>query len=118
MAPGLPDPAEKEFFKLLMNSYGKTWHTWHTGRHAGEPGDELPLGDPMLMWSFNRDGEADSGLLKNRDERMKINTSAKREYRKDLAGLARPQPSVDALKGFFPDAEKEPPQGVRDAGSL
>jgi hypothetical protein len=42
-----------------MNSYGKTWHTWHTGRHDGEPGDALPLGDPKLMWSFNRDGEAD-----------------------------------------------------------
>src|SRR5690349_7828538 len=36
-----------------MNSYGKTWHT---GRHDGEPGDRLPLGEAQLMWSFNRDG--------------------------------------------------------------
>lgn len=35
VAPGLPDVAEKAFFKLLMNSYGKTWHT---GRHDGETG--------------------------------------------------------------------------------
>src|SRR5918912_665692 len=28
VAPGLPDAAEKAFLKLLMNSYGKTWHLW------------------------------------------------------------------------------------------
>jgi hypothetical protein len=27
VAPGLPDVAEKAFLRLLMNSYGKTWHT-------------------------------------------------------------------------------------------
>ena len=58
-APGLPDMAERAFLKQLMNSYGKTWHTWHTGRHDGEPADRLPMGDATLMWSFNRDGEAD-----------------------------------------------------------
>ena len=59
IAPGLPAAAEKAFMKRLMNSYGKTWHTWHTGRHDGHPDDTVPMGDPMLMWSFNRDGECD-----------------------------------------------------------
>jgi hypothetical protein len=113
VAPGLPDVAEKELMKLLMNSYGKTWHTWHTGKHTGEPGQNLPLGDPMLMWSLNRDGEADPELKKDRDERMKIDTTAKRAYRRDLAELAKPQYGVDALRDAFPNAG-EPPQGVRD----
>lgn len=116
VAPGLPDRAEKEFFKLLMNSYGKTWHTWHTGKHTGEPGDELPLGDPMLMWSFNRDGEADPELLRSQEERMGFDVEAKREYRRDLAELAKPQYGVDALRDAFPNAG-EPPEGVRDVHS-
>src|SRR3954447_2575114 len=37
VAPGLPEIAERAFLGELMNSYGKTWHTWHTGRHDGEP---------------------------------------------------------------------------------
>ncbi|HET7326577.1 MAG TPA: DUF1264 domain-containing protein [Nocardioidaceae bacterium] len=49
VAPGLPDAAEQALLKLLMNSYGKTWHTWHTGRHDAQPGHDLPLGDPKLM---------------------------------------------------------------------
>ncbi|MGB3683448.1 MAG: OBAP family protein [Rubrobacteraceae bacterium] len=114
VAPGLPEVAEKELMRLLMNSYGKTWHTWHTGRHTGEPGQDLPLGDPMLMWSFNRDGEADPELERDREEHMRLDTSAKRANRSDLALEARPQRGVDALKGSFPHAA-EPPEGVRDA---
>lgn len=45
VAPGLPEAAEKAFFKLLVNSYGKTWHT---GTHH-DPGMDLPYGDPKLM---------------------------------------------------------------------
>ena len=113
VAPGLPEVAEKELMRLLMNSYGKTWHT---GRHTGEPGQDLPLGDPMLMWSFNRDGEADPELERDRDEHMQIDTSAKRSHREDLARIARPQLGVDTLKGVFSRAG-EPPEGVRDAHS-
>lgn len=62
VAPGLPDVAEKELMESKMNSYGKTWHVWSTGNADGE-GDELPFGDPMLAWSFNRDGEAKPGII-------------------------------------------------------
>jgi hypothetical protein len=100
--------------KLLMNSYGKTWHTWHTGTHVGGPGDPLPYGDAALMWSFNRDGEADEELLQDRNRRMKLDTEHKRRQRRDLAELAHPQRGVDLLKDAFPDADGAP-QGVRDA---
>jgi hypothetical protein len=29
-APGIPQPIEHEMMNKLVNTYGKTWHTWHT----------------------------------------------------------------------------------------
>lgn len=116
IAPDLPEIAEKAMLKTLMNSYGKTWHTWHSGRYddAGQSGDKLPFGDPLLMWSFNRDGEVDRTLKQNRDEQMALATDAKRRSRQDLVELAHPQCGVDALKGRLPNAEETPPPGVRE----
>jgi hypothetical protein len=113
IAPGLPEAAEHAFLRLLVNSYGKTWHTWHTGRHDQEPGDTLPLGQPMLMWSFNRDGEADPALERSRNERFGVDKEAKRRHRADLVELARPQSGVDVLRDAFPDARPVP--GVEQA---
>lgn len=114
-APGLPEAAETALMKLLVNSYGKTWHTWHTGRHdgAGPPADPLPFGDAMLMWSFNRDGEVDPSLKQNMNDAMGIDEAAKREARRSLVDLAHPQRGVNLMKGNFPNA-LPPPQGVRD----
>jgi hypothetical protein len=112
-APGLPEKAEKAFLKRLMNSYGKTWHTWHTHAAGGMPGIELPLGDPKLMWSFNRDGECDEAIKRDRDEAMNIDTAAKRADRQSFLRLARPQHGVDEMKDDFPGATPIP--GVVDA---
>lgn len=101
VAPGLPDVAERAFLKQLMNSYGKTWHTWHTGRHDSEPGDRLPLGDPKLMWSFNRDGEADEHLRRDFQQHMGVDEAGKRSQRQAFAELAHPQHGVDAMAGQF-----------------
>ena len=111
VGPGLPDVAEKELMRDKMNSYGKTWHLWST-----DQGNQLPLGPPMLAWSFNRDGEAKPGLAEERDRRMGIDSAAKRRERQDLASLARPQQGVDALKGKFPRPTQDVP-GVVDAGA-
>jgi hypothetical protein len=101
VAPGLPDVAERAFLKQLINSYGKTWHTWHTGRHDGQPGDRLPLGDPKLMWSFNRDGEADEHLRCDFQQHMGIDEAGKRTQRQAFAELAHPQHGVDAMADQF-----------------
>ncbi|MGH3099113.1 MAG: OBAP family protein [Streptosporangiales bacterium] len=113
VAPGLPDVAERAFMKQLMNSYGKTWHTWHTGRHDGQPGHALPLGDPKLMWSFNRDGECDEALQSDRDRALDIDVPAKRAARQELLDLARPQCGVDAMRDQF--SGTTPVGGVVDA---
>ncbi len=111
-APGLPEMAEHELMRDKMNSYGKTWHTWNTG-DGRDPGDRLPLGEPMLMWSFNRDGEIKPWLVERRDRMMGIQTAALRHARRDLAAMAHPQSGVDALKGKFPGPTLDIP-GVVD----
>jgi hypothetical protein len=110
------DEAELGLMKMLVNSYGKTWHTWHTGRPDGQgmPGDQFPLGPPMLQWSFNRDGEADESLVTSMEDRLNIDVAAERERRADLVPLMEPQYGVDDLKGAFPNADPELPEGVEN----
>jgi hypothetical protein len=115
VAPGLPEVAEKAFMKRLINSYGKTWHTWHTHPHGDQPGMSLPLGEPKLMWSFNRDGECDEALRRNRDDAMRVDTEGKRADRQSLREHAKPQYGVDEMKDGFPNSLPIP--GVRDVGS-
>ncbi|MDF3030135.1 MAG: hypothetical protein K0R03_693 [Moraxellaceae bacterium] len=100
VAPGLPPVAETALMKRKLNSYGKTWHLWNTG-HMNRPGDALPLGEPQLAWSLNRDGEADPQLLQGRDRRLDTDMAARRRDRTGLQAQARPQEGVDALKGRF-----------------
>jgi len=108
VAPGIPSIAEEELMKGKMNSYGKTFHFWSTDR-----GDKLPLGEPMLAWSFNRDGEAKPGLVQDRDKKLGIDTEETRRERQNLVKLAKPQSGVDALKGKFAGPTKAIP-GVED----
>jgi hypothetical protein len=114
VAPGLPDVAEKALMKGKINSYGKTWHVWNTGMQHRK-GDALPFGDPRLAWSFNRDGEAQPGLVEGRDQAMGIDSAGKRRDRADLMPLARPQSGVDELNGKFQRPTRSIP-GVVDAG--
>jgi len=83
-----------------MNSYGKTWHIWNTGTMS-QPSDKLPLGEPHLAWSLNRDGEVDPGLSQRREKRLGINSKETRQNRADLKQYAKPQEGVDALQGKF-----------------
>jgi hypothetical protein len=96
--PGVPGVAEKAALAKKVNSYGKTWHVWDTG-HVGHPAAHaLPIGRPMLAWSYNRDGEIPADLVQSRDRRMNVDTSHKRQERADLASRAKPQMGVDDLK--------------------
>lgn len=116
VAPGLPRAAEHALMREKLNSYGKTWHVWDTGTQE-QPGDDLPLGEPKLMWSFNRLGEAREWLIRQRDERLGIDTEATRRNRQDLVALAHPQWGIDDLKDRFPGPTRDLP-GVRDRRAL
>lgn len=100
VAPAIPAAADKELMRMKMNSYGKTWHVWNTG-HEGMAPDQLPLGPPMLAWSFSRDGEAIPAMVERRDRRLGIVTAERRKQRADLQQLAKPQFGVDALDKKF-----------------
>jgi Protein of unknown function (DUF1264) len=115
IAPGIPEAAEKQLMQGKMNSYGKTFHMWHTGTY-GEPAQALPLGEPSLAWSFNHDGEAKPGLVEQRDRRMRVDSAEKRSDRQDLVELARPQPGVEAISAEFPGSIRSIP-GVSDPAS-
>lgn len=109
VAPGLPEAAEKALMKRLLNSYGKTWHLWHT---SGDGATRLPVGEPKLMWSFNREGESDERMKRDRDEAMGIDVKRKRADRQEFVPLAHPQEGVDLLRPHFPGSIPVP--GVVD----
>jgi len=109
VAPGLPTLAEQAFLQKKLNSYGKTWHTWDTGAPEHK---SLPLGPPMLAWSFNGDGEMDERLVHERDKRMNIDSVQKRKDRGAMTERARAQRGVDALAAAFPG--RRPMPGVSE----
>lgn len=116
IAPRIPKVAEKSLMKDKINSYGKTWHVWNSAPF-GKRGDALPLGEPMLEWSFNRDGEAYPAMVEARDKRMGVSTKDERENRADLTRLAKPQAGVDDMKSNFPGATAPIPGVVDQSGS-
>ena len=79
IAPGIPEFAEKEFMRKFAGTYGKTWHTWHTDQDK-----ELPVGSPMLMMGFTKDGQADEAMIAARDKRFDTSSAENRENRADI----------------------------------
>lgn len=79
IAPGLPEAADHALMKRIVNTYGKTWHTWHTDRDK-----TLPIGIPALMMGFTEDGQMDSRLLADRDRRFDVDSKKIRAQRADI----------------------------------
>lgn len=77
--PGVPEPAEKALMRKLVDTYGKTWHTWHTDRDKA-----LPLGVPQLMMGATADGQIDPARVAERDRRFGVDSAAKRADRADI----------------------------------
>jgi Protein of unknown function (DUF1264) len=78
-APGIPDLAEHAYFRDLVTTYGKTFHTWQYDR------DDFPYGIPQLMMGLTEDGQANEALICARDHRLGISTAHKRQNRADIA---------------------------------
>lgn len=79
VAPGIPEPAEHALMEKLVNTYGKTWHTWHTDLDK-----KLPLGVPQLMMGFTADGQIDPALVSQRDQRLGISSAEEKVNRADI----------------------------------
>ncbi len=78
VAPGVPELAEHAYFEDLVTTYGKTFHTWQVDRH------DFPYGIPQLMMGFTADGQVHEHLVQDRDRRLGISTTDKRERRADI----------------------------------
>ena len=88
-APGMADAAEKDLMKVLIGTYGKTWHTWQVDR-----GDKLPLGIPQLMMGFTTDGQAKANIVAERDK-LYGSSNAKKAARADIPDV-KLDPGADA----------------------
>lgn len=83
VAPGIPELAERAYFRDLVSTYGKTFHTWQYDR------DDFPYGVPQLMMGFTADGQADAAMVDARDRRLGLSTAERRRRREDI-----PMPQV------------------------
>jgi hypothetical protein len=88
-APGMADAAEKDLMKVLIGTYGKTWHTWQVDR-----GDKLPMGIPQLMMAFTADGQAKANIVAERDK-LYTASASKKAARADIAD-AKLDPGADS----------------------
>jgi hypothetical protein len=88
-APDMGNAAEKELMKVLIGTYGKTWHFWQVDR-----GDKLPLGIPQLMMAFTADGQTKANIIAERD-RLYGPSAAKKAARADIADV-KVDPGADA----------------------
>lgn len=90
IAPDLADHGDS-IFPGLLKTWGKTWHTWR------DPAAEMPLGEPMLMWSANGDGQIDPKLIDQRDSQFNISTNAIRARR---TSMGFPVPNIPPPKSI------------------
>ena len=90
IAPGMSAAKEQKFMGTIMNTWGKTFHTW------GDSMTEFPLGEPRLMWALTGAGQADQKVLQERDKTFNVNSkeiSARRqkEFGYELPNVAPPK---------------------------
>ena len=90
IAPELEVEAETKLMEGLANTWGKTWHTWP------DPEKDLPLGEPLLMWSATKDGMISDETLAKRDEQFKCSTKTIRQRRAHIG----PVPQLDAPRSL------------------
>jgi hypothetical protein len=65
--------------KKLVNTYGKTWHTWQYDRYV-----DLPLGVPQLMMGFVQDGQARETFIKEVEKEANYSVEQRRRARQDI----------------------------------
>jgi hypothetical protein len=114
IAPGMKPEDEMAFMKVLLNTWGKTWHTWP------DPKTNVPLGEPLLIWSLMADGQADPKVVAARDLQFGVNTAKIRAERCKAFGLEVPKvslpKSVDAVGRQWTDDGEDRPKKKKRRG--
>lgn len=85
IAPAMTAEDELKFMKVIINTWGKTWHTWP------DPTTELPTGEPLLMWALTADGQEDKKVIEKRDKQFSVATDKIRAKRLKEFGLEVPK---------------------------
>lgn len=75
IVPDLSDMGDKAL-EGFITSWGKTFHTWP------DPSTDIPLGEPLLMWSAGADGQISKEMIDKRDKQFGISSDDLRERRK------------------------------------
>lgn len=88
IAPGMKPEDELKLMGTLYTTWGKTIQTWP------DPRTDLPMGDPLLMWSATKDGQIGIESLAKRDMQFKVSTMELRKARKGIG----PIPQIDPPK--------------------
>ncbi len=84
IAPGMDPDEEMRFMKFVLNTWGKTWHTWP------DPKTPVPLGEPLLIWSITGDGQVDEKVLAARDQQFGVSAQKIRDARGAAIGYEVP----------------------------
>lgn len=85
IAPSMKPEDELDFMKVILTTWGKTWHTWP------DPTTAVPLGEPMLMWAVTGDGQLAEEVIAKRDKQFGVKVEKIREKRTKEFGFAVPQ---------------------------
>lgn len=85
IAPSMTQDKELEFMGVIMNTWGKTWHTWP------DPKTTYPVGEPLLMWSLGDDDQVIPAIVADRDKQFNVDTKKIREVRAKKFGFEVPQ---------------------------
>jgi hypothetical protein len=85
IAPSMDATEEMRFMKFILNTWGKTWHTWP------DPTTDVPLGEPLLMWALTGDGQANEEVIAARDRQFGVTAAQIRHERVEEFGFQVPQ---------------------------
>ncbi len=88
IVPDLPDMGD-DALEGYIKSWGKTFHTWP------DPGTDVPLGEPLLMWSAGADGQISKQMIDKRDKQFNISSNDLR-IRRQKYGYQVPTVDVPA----------------------
>jgi hypothetical protein len=91
--PGMPKNVDNEVMKILVDSYGKTFHTWRWDQKE----NSLPLGIPEFVNGYTVEGQLPQSFVDERDAYWGLNTSSIRISRKTMT-VPPVQSGADAWK--------------------